>query len=165
MQITREDSPEIPPQVRENMRNQVGFQILPREITREDETEFAVFESDSNTLVKVWTQEGIESALLDVDAETTTAVERSAEWILPAVYVSYEFVRNNPEIFKKGFVVLAQFVENRVNREVELSVVQEQENGEVTKFDFRGHPKDLEELPDRILESAFPEETESDQDE
>lgn len=112
-------------------------------LPREDRSDSYIYESDVFTIQKVLESNDIECELATQQEESGTAVERSVEVGIPDLLFLYVLLRENKDIIRMALEKIGDYYIKRATREIEIDVHQEDENGKLRKFSFKGHPRDL----------------------
>lgn len=112
-------------------------------LPREEHSDSYIYESDVLTIQKVLKSNDIECELATPQDDSGTAVERSVEVGIPALLFLYALWRENKDIIRVALEKIGDYYIQRATREIEIDVHQENEDGKLRKFSFKGHPRDL----------------------
>lgn len=127
-----------------------GISVVPTGLDEYDSRRFIVFPDGTDTVRKLLVQNGVEYISLDTEEDTSTLVLRSEEIIIPTIYIAYTVVRDNWDQIKFVFQKLSGFYSKRYDQDVEFTVEQETESGEVIRFTYKGPADEIETLSDEI---------------
>lgn len=112
-------------------------------LPREQHSGLYLYESDVFTIQKVLESNEIGCELATPQEESGTAVERSVEVGIPDLLFLYVLWRENKDIIRVGLEKIGDYYVQRATREIEIEVHQEDGDGKLQKFSFKGHPRDL----------------------
>ena len=158
--ITVSSFPDVRERARELGLPQVdGLALLPINFEHSS-PDGLVVDQEATTLRKVLQQGGVEVQVVGAGDRPLTSVSKSADWVLPTVFVGAGLWSQNPIAVQMAFDVISSYVTDalrgtRAGQTVKLSVAVEKTSERTTKLlTYEGPANGLSSIPAAVKELA-----------
>ena len=89
------------------MSQEVQILLLPKNYESEDE--YYLYDNTLFTINKILNQSGVNSSYLD-DKPIQLLEQRSVEWFLPTLYISYSLYIENKELYEVALELIKEYI-------------------------------------------------------
>ena len=136
------------------MSQEVQILLLPKNYESEDE--YYLYDNTLFTINKILNQSGVNSSYLD-DKPIQLLEQRSVEWFLPTLYISYSLYIENKELYEVALELIKEYIlkslpfTRREESSVKLKVIVEKSKNKITKrIEYNGPVEGLSNIKDSI---------------
>ncbi|MCT7493996.1 hypothetical protein ABE179_08980 [Aliarcobacter skirrowii] len=136
------------------MSQEVQILLLPKNYESEDE--YYLYDNTLFTINKILNQSGVNSSYLD-DKPIQLLEQRSVEWFLPTLYISYSLYIENKELYEVALELIKEYIlkslpfTRREESSVKLKVIVEKSKNKTTKsIEYNGPVEGLSNIKDSI---------------
>ena len=136
------------------MSQEVQILLLPKNYESEDE--YYLYDNTLFTINKILNQSGVNSSYLD-DKPIQLLEQRSIEWFLPTLYISYSLYIENKELYEVALELIKEYIlkslpfTRREESSVKLKVIVEKSKNKITKrIEYNGPVEGLSNIKDSI---------------
>ncbi|OCL81612.1 hypothetical protein AAW30_01828 [Arcobacter porcinus] len=136
------------------MNQEAQILLLPK--NHELEEEYYLYDNTLHTINKILNQAGINSSYLN-DKPIRFIEQRSVEWFIPTLYISYSIYIENKELYEAALELIKEYIlkslpyTRREESTVKMEVIVEKSKNKITKsIKYNGPVEGLSNIKDSI---------------